>query len=56
MLFFADLRKNAITDKGLQMICGALAMGKAKALLEVCRLSKLSLSLSLSLSALINAG
>ena len=30
-----DLRKNGITDKGLQMICSALAIGKAKSLLEV---------------------
>lgn len=30
-----DLRKNAITDKGLQMICSALAIDKAKLLLDI---------------------
>lgn len=30
-----DLRKNAVTDKGLQMLCSALAIGKAQSLLEV---------------------
>lgn len=30
-----DLRENAITDKGLQMLCSALAVGKVKSLVEV---------------------